>query len=86
MESKYKRSVTIKEYRINAYGYDIIVPINSIVSNSTACGYDDNYYFWENWQKIVEEITGFKESGLKHDLTYYGLNIPSEFCKPYDEN
>ena len=81
--SKYKTARTIKEYNIEYNGYNIKIPVNSIVTNSTACGYDDNYRFWKDWEKIAKELTGFEKSGLAHNLEYYGLNIPAEFCTPY---
>ena len=82
-----KTSVTIKEYRVEKYrgGYDVVVPVGSKVSNHTACGNDDSYRFWTDFHKAAEEITGFKNSILLHDLTHYGLNIPAEYCKPYPE-
>jgi hypothetical protein len=74
---------TIKEYKVNFKGYDLVVPVGSKVSNNTACGVDDNYRFWIDFQKTAQEITGFKDSFLVHDLTHYGLNIPAEYCEPY---
>lgn len=81
----FKTAKTIKPYEYTPKGYDkpLVVPVGSIVSNSTACGCNDNYRFWTGWNKIVEEYTGFKTSILAHDLTYYGLNIPAEYCEPY---
>jgi hypothetical protein len=83
MPNKYKISKTIKEYKIKYSNYDITVPIGSIVSNKTACGYDDTYHFWEKFHENIENLTGFKNSMLCHDLTHYGLNIPSEYCEEY---
>ena len=80
-----KTARTIKEYQIEYQGYSLIIPIGSVVTNQTACGVDDNYHFWQNWDKYVRELTGFKSSMLAHDLTYYGLNIPAEYCEPYPE-
>ncbi len=81
-----KTAKTIKEYRVNYTGYgEIIVPVGSTVSNSTACGNDDNYRFWTDFHKIAEEISGYKDSLLAHDLSHYGLNIPAEYCEPYPE-
>jgi len=85
MKNKYKTSKTIKDYNITYKGHNITVPKDSIVSNKTACGYDDNYYFWEDWHKTVKEITGYNNSILSHDLTYYGLNIPISYCIPYKQ-
>lgn len=82
----FKKAKTIKEYVTKAFGYSrIVVPVGSIVSNHTACGNDDNYRFWNDWHKVAEEITGFKNSILADDLTYYGLTVPAEFCEPYQD-
>ncbi len=78
-----KTSRTIAEYSIHYKGYDIIVPIGSKVSNSTACGPDDNYRFWTDFHPYAEKLTGFKNSILCHDLTYYGINVPAQYCIPY---
>lgn len=80
-----KRATTIKDYPVKAFGYSFVVPAGSIVSNVTACGNDDNYRFWQDWHKIAQQVTGYKNSLLAHDLTYYGLNIPAEYCEPYEE-
>lgn len=82
-KTTYKTAKTIKEYSVKYSGWDLIVPVGSIVSNRTACGHDDNYRFWADWHVLVRELTGHKTSILAHDLTYYGLNIPEEFCAPY---
>jgi len=79
----YKTAKTIKKYTTNRYGYDLVIPKGSTVTNSTACGDDDSYRFWTNFHAEVEQITGFKDSILKHDLTHYGLDIPAEYCEPY---
>lgn len=81
--SKYKSAKVIKEYRIRAFGYGLTVPVGAIVSNHTACGPDDNYRFWQDFHAQAKALTGFSKSGLSHDLTHYGLNIPAEFCEPY---
>jgi hypothetical protein len=80
----HKTAKTIKPYSVKYQGYDITVPVGSTVSNKTACGYDDSYHFWQDWHKMVKDLTGFPNSILAHDLTYYGMNIPSEFCEPYE--
>ena len=87
MKTSFKRSKTIKEYK-TTYGdrlkYDITVPVGSIVSNSTALGNDDNMRFLTNFS--TNTLVGYDAPMLAHDLTYYGLNIPAEFCEPYKKN
>lgn len=85
MKTSHKTAKTLKPYTVKAFGYEITVPEGSTVSNRTACGNDDAYRFWNDWHKIAEELTGFKNSILAHDLTYYGLNIPAEYCAAYEE-
>lgn len=83
MNTCYKTSVVIKPYMVRAYGYNIAVPVGAKVTNRTALGCDDNYRFWVDFHEYAEELTGFKNSILHHDLTYYGLNIPKEYCQDY---
>lgn len=88
-KSKPKSSRTIKEFRTK-YGaggglkYDLIVPVGSRVSNKTAIGYDDNYRFLVGF--VTKELVGYDAPMLAHDLTYYGLNVPAEFCEPYQKD
>lgn len=83
MKTTYKSAKTTKEYKTEFKGWDIIVPVGSIVNNSTALGYDDNIRFWQDYRKTTEKLTGIKNSILDHDLYYYGLNIPAEYCESY---
>ena len=83
---KAQRVKTTKDYVVKFRGYQgFTVPAGSIVTNVTACGVDNNYHFWTDFYKIAEEVSGFKDSILRHDLTYYGLNIPAEYCEPYED-
>ena len=88
METKHKTGKTLRPYLLDYKGYQITIPTGSTFSNMTACGPDNAYRFWTDFHKIAEELTGYKDSMLKHDLTYYGINIPAEFCpvNPYDDN
>ena len=83
MKTTLKTAVTTKPYEVKAYGYTIIVPEGSRVSNHTAMGNDDNYRFWQDWRKTAEKLTGFKNSILAHDLNYRGINVPADYCTPY---
>ncbi len=80
---KHKIARTTKEFTTAYKGWDLVVPVGSIVSNKTAMGFDDAYRFWNDWTAYVEKLTGYKNSILAHDLTHYGLNIPAEYCEPY---
>lgn len=79
----YKASLTIKDYPTTFGGYTFTVPAGSKVSNMTACGSNDEYRFLEGVSEVAEKVTGLKGSILRHDLIYYGLNIPQEYCEPY---
>lgn len=78
-----KTAKTTKPYTLKAFGYEITVPAGSTVSNHTACGDDDSYRFWQDWQKVAEKLTGFKNSILGHDLNHRGVNVPAEYCEDY---
>lgn len=84
MKNTFKTARTIKPYTARYKGWEITVPAGSIVSNKTACGPDDSYRFWSDWREAVKKLTGYDNSTLAHDLTYYGLNVPAEYCEPYD--
>lgn len=88
MKTTYKTAKTIKDYPVNKFrgGYSFVIPTGSIVTNKTACGYDDSYRFWTDFHKVAEQVTGFKNSMLAHDLTYYGVNVPAEYCEEYKKN
>jgi hypothetical protein len=78
-----KHAKVIKAYPVKYNGYDLIVPVGATVSNVTACGPDDSYRFWQDWREQAQKLTGFQESTLAHDLTFYGLNVPADHCEPY---
>ena len=82
---RYQEVRTIKDYKTEFAGYSITIPAGSIVSNATACGRDNNYRYWVNFYDTAERLTGFKDSLLKHDLTYYGINVPAEYCEKYKD-
>ena len=82
---KLKTARTIKEYQVDAFGYQITIPVGSLVSNQTACGLNDNYRFWIDWHDTAKKLTGTNDSLLAHDLRYRGINVPAEFCEPYPE-
>lgn len=82
----FKTSKTKREYRCRYRGYDLVIPVGSVVSNRTACGADDSYRFLQDTNELARQVTGFPTSTLQHDLTYYGLNIPADYCHPYESN
>ena len=83
----FKSSVTIKEYKLLFYGgsnhkslaVDITIPVGAVVSNKTACGYDDSYRFWRPTMADREAIG----PAAWFDVVHRGINIPEEYCKPY---
>lgn len=80
-QPRYKTARTTREFKTEYRGYNITVPAGSLVSNRTACGNDDDYRFLADWDTV--QLVGYKAPMLAHDLQYYGLNIPAEFCTPY---
>ena len=83
MKPTLRTARTIKPYTTQVFGVKITVPAGSIVSNQTACGPDNRYRFWLDFRKEVVRLTGVSGSILAHDLEYYGINVPAEFCEPY---
>jgi hypothetical protein len=83
MKTTYKTAKVIKPYAVKAFHWDIVVPVGATVSNKTACGCDDSYRFWQDFGKLVKELTGYENSILAHDLRHHGLNIPAEYCEPW---
>lgn len=79
----YKMAEVIKEYRVQAFGYEVVIPKGTIVFNSTALGPDDDYRFPMDCLKIAKLSAGDIYKGLLHDLTHYGINVPAEFCGPW---
>lgn len=58
---------------------DFTIPKGTRVTNMTACGVDKNYFFVDDLSFL-----GKDKYGLRHDLTYYGYNVPKEhveLCK-----
>ena len=72
---------TVKDYTVNFRGYGkITVPAGTRITHNTACGYDEEYNFVDDLSWIDVNYPHIK-FGLKHDCTYYGINVPSEYVK-----
>ena len=70
---------TIKPYTIPFMNYGTItVPAGTRVTNQTAMGKDENYCFVDEFRWVDENYPDIS-SILKHDLTYYGLNVPKDY-------
>lgn len=83
MKTTHKTARTLRDYTVQAFGYDITVPAGSTVSNKSALGCDDGTRFWTDFHAVAEKLTGVKNSILAHDLTYRGIDVPAEYCAPY---
>lgn len=59
------------------YG-DITIPKGTELTHQTAMGIDRNYHF-VNDLSFIDRDYPTVSSILKHDATYYGINIPKEF-------
>lgn len=72
---------TNKDYTVDFKDYGLItVPAGTSVTHKTACGVDKNYHFVNSFEWIYENYPNIA-SILKHDVTYYGINVPSEFIE-----
>lgn len=81
---KPKRARVIRDYLVSFRSYDLIVKAGTLVTNHTACGCDDAYRFPVACRPIAE-TSGMKYTGaLVHDLMHYGINVPAEFCGPWE--
>ena len=63
--------------KFKQYG-EITVPAGTPVTSQTACGIDPNYNFVNSFGWVKRDYPQFGAL-LIHDLTHYGLNVPSEF-------
>lgn len=72
---------TNKAYTVSFKHFgDIIVPAGTPVTHKTACGIDEKYHFVDSTKWIDEnypDIAGI----LKHDVIYYGIDVPKEFIE-----
>lgn len=74
---------TLKDYRVFAFGHDIVIPAGSLVSNQTAMGPDDDYHFWFDYETVLEGMDKYQAGVLRHELEHRGVNVPAELCEPY---
>ncbi len=42
-KTTFKTARTIRECQVHCKGWDLIIPVGSVVANKTALGYDDGY-------------------------------------------
>ena len=66
--------VTNKEIKMNWRDYEITIPKGTRVTHQTACGYDENYNFINDFS-WVPKINGKINSGFIFDAEHYGINI-----------
>lgn len=65
-----------KAHTANIFGVSLEIPEGLATTNQTAIGYDESYNFLDDFSFLPKEL-----QYLKHDLTYYGYNVPKEFLK-----
>jgi hypothetical protein len=65
---------TNREIKMHWRGYDIVIPKGTRVTNQTALGIDPNYHFIDDLSWIDKGLPL-----LKHDATYYGINIDPDY-------
>ena len=69
---------TSRNYTVDFMGYGpITVPAGTRVSHQTACGIDPNYHFVDEFGWIFKNYPSIAYM-LKHDVMYYGINVPKE--------
>lgn len=61
------------------YG-EIIVPKGTRLTHQTAIGIDKKYHFVDEYDWIIKHYPEINKV-LKHDVFYYGIDIPKEFVK-----
>lgn len=76
-----KTAKVIKEFKTTWHGIELTVPKGAIVSNQTANDFDDNYRFWVDYPDHIDRNTL-----VAHDLMFYGLNVPPDYCEPYEKD
>jgi hypothetical protein len=67
---------TVENFR-GLYG-SITVPKGTKLTHQTAMGVDKNYHFVNEYGWIDRDYPTIAKV-LKHDVTYYGINVPKEF-------
>lgn len=72
---------TNKDYTLNFKHYgEITVPAGTPVTHKTACGIDEKVHFVASTKWIYENYKDI-DSILKHDVVYYGIDVPKEFIQ-----
>ena len=80
-----KTAVTTKDYTIRFMSYgNITIPKGTTVTNSTAYGNDDNFRFVKATEELAKSLIGENYIMFLHDISNYGINIPEDYCTPYE--
>ena len=58
------------------FNVEVAIPSGLSITNITASGYDENYNFLNDFSFLPEDL-----EYLKHDLTYRGYNVPTEYIE-----
>lgn len=68
-------------YKVGGTDYgQITVPKGTSVTHETSLGIDKNYHFVNDLSWVDENYSSFANI-LKHDITYYGINVPKEYVE-----
>ena len=71
----------IKDYTLDFRDYgEITVPKGVTTTNKTASGIDSNYNFVDDFDWIDQNYKNVA-AFLKHDIKYYGINVPNEYLE-----
>lgn len=87
MKTTFKTAEVIKEYKVKFMGWGMItIPIGARVDNATACGNDDNYRFPSSFNTIAKASgINYPLGAFIHDISHYRINVPEEFCSPWEQ-
>lgn len=69
---------TSQDVTMNFRGMDITIPKGTKLTHRTACGIDNRYHFVDDLKWIDIKYPRINRV-LKHEATFYGIDIPKEF-------
>lgn len=73
---------TNRPYTFDYHGTPVTVPAGTSVTHQTASGPDPAYYFVASFDWIDRDYPSINKV-LRHDATYYGINVPVEYVTSY---
>ena len=71
------KKVTKQEITMEWRGVEITIPKGTRTTHQTACGYNENYNFVNEYDWLFPEH-------LRHDAIHYGIDIPADLIETID--